>query len=128
VGDVALKYKLFTDIDDLLPNECTIHRAADASGKRWWLLWFNVARESDGVLQHIAVPINPGGEYNANGPGGKTWGFQRTLPGVWQVSPSVNVTESQVLHPGEHPTERTLWHQTPSVIDVPETGEAWQPA
>jgi hypothetical protein len=103
-------------------DECTIHRAADDS-KRWWLLWFRVNRETDGTPFDVAVPINPGGNYIADGPGGKTWGLTIALPNTWQVAPSINVLASAV-HPGDHP-DPSQWHQTPVIVDVPD-GEAWQ--
>lgn len=57
-----------TDIDGLGLNECTIHRCQNGDGASWWILWFNVARETDGVADLFEVPINPGGGFSEGGP------------------------------------------------------------
>ena len=85
---------------------------------RWWLLWLRVRRDDTGDPIDVAVPVNPGGEYIAEGPGGKTWGLQRSDSGTWQVSPSINVLADQV-HPGPHDAP-SMWHQTPRIVDVPD--------
>ncbi len=118
-----LNFKPFMAIEALLANDCTIHRAADAKA-RWWLLWFYVARETDGVLESFAVPVNPNGPYTESGPGGRTWGLTRTGGGVWQISPSINVLNSGERHPGPHPSLPSLWHQTPAIVGVSDN-EPW---
>jgi hypothetical protein len=119
---VASDGRYWTAIEDLAANECTIHRAAGATG-RWWLLWFYVARETDGVLEDFAVPVNPNGPYVEGGPGGKCWGLTKTAAGVWQISPSINVLNAKEVHPGPHPLP-SLWHQTPTIVGIPD-GEPW---
>ena len=118
-----LHYRSFVYVDDLAVGECTIHRAGNASGASWWLLWFRVNRETDGQPDDFGVPINPNGSFIEAGPGGKTWGLNRAEPGAWQVSPSINVINTGEVHPGEHGAP-SLWHQTPKIVGVPD-GEAW---
>jgi hypothetical protein len=122
----TLRYRSHSTVEDLAVGECTVHRAADEHGGRWWLLWFRVSREDNELPIDVAVPINPNGGYVASGPGGKTWGLTRaSIAGTWQVSPSINVLaghEAQV-HPGPHAAP-SLWHQTPSIVEVPDD-EAW---
>lgn len=122
-----LTYRAHALIEDLQPGECTVHRAGLATGARWWNLWFYVARETDGVLEDYVVPINPGGGYVENGPGGRTWGLTKTAAGIWQVSPSIDVKQdSRDSHPGtSSPQGRSAWHQTPAIVGVPD-GEPWQ--
>ena len=123
-----LIYKSHSLIEDLQPGECTIHRCGTPDGKRWWNLWFYVPRETDGVLEDFVVPVNPGGAYTENGLGGKTWGFTKSGAGVWQVSPSINVLDdagARAVQAGGRPATPSLWHQTPSVVGVPD-GEPWQ--
>lgn len=115
--NTTLHYAGTVLIDDLTIGECTVHRAANGDG-RWWLLWLRVRRDDTGDPIDVAVPINPGGEYIAEGPGGKTWGLQRSDSGTWQVSPSINVLVDQV-HPGPHDAP-SMWHQTPRIVDVPD--------
>lgn len=86
---------------DLAPGECTIRRTNDADGFHWRLVI--CALNADGHADLIGAPISPG-----SGPTEtprRTWGFGRTAPGVWQVSPSINAG---------------FWHETPAVIGVPE--------
>ena len=118
-----LTYRSAVEIDALGIGECTIRRAVDGD-VAYWRLWFCVARDSDAQVDVFSVPIHPGGGYEATPRWGKTWGFQRTGDGAWQVSPSINVLGSRDPHPGEHP-EASLWHHTPLVIGVPD-GEIWQ--
>ena len=120
----CLQYKSHALIEDLVLGECTIHRAASASG-RWWILWFYVARETDGRPEDFAIPVNPNGSYVENGPGGRTWGLNRSEAGVWSISPSINVenTDARTVHAGDHPVP-SLWHQTPDIVYVPEN-EPW---
>ena len=116
---VTLKYRSNICVSELGPNECTIHRASNDTGARWWLLWFCVNRETDAQLADFAVPVNPNGAFNPDGPGGKTWGLMRGLVGTWLISPSINVVNTGAAHPGEHEAP-SLWHQTPILIDVPD--------
>ena len=117
-----LRYKGLVPVEDLAIGECTVHRAGNDSGAKWWLLWFRVDREDGGGPFDVAVAINPSGGYVESGPGGRTWGLQRAGAGTWQVSPSINVLADQV-HPGPHASP-SMWHQTPRVVDVPD-GEPW---
>src|ERR1700691_5122469 len=119
----ALVYRSCVLIEDLQLGECTIHRCGTG-----WNLWFYVTRETDGVPEDFVVPVNPGGGYIENGPLGRTWGFTKSGSGVWQVSPSINVLDdagARAVQAGAHPTTPSLWHQTPSVVGVPD-GEPWQ--
>jgi hypothetical protein len=118
----ALQYKTRANIEDLALGECTIHRARKDSA-RWWLLWFHVTRETDGAPAVFSVPVNPGGSFLPNGPGGRTWGLTRAGVGIWQVAPSINVLDVGDVVPGAHPA-RSLWHQTPSIVYVPDD-ESW---
>ena len=120
----SLRYRAYVDIDDLQVGECTVRPVKTDAGVRWFNLWFRVKRDSDGQEDVFGVPINPNGGFIEAGPGGKTWGLTKQGPGVWQVSPSINVLDTRDVHPGEHPSV-SLWHQTPSVVDVPD-GECWQ--
>jgi len=120
-----LTYRSMVYVEDLKPNECTIHRAITAGGTRYWLLWFYVARETDGFLEDFAVPVNPNGSYTEAVPYGKTWGLTKTTEGVWQISPSINVANmsndagARQMLVGQQPTGRSLWHQTPRLVGVP---------
>ena len=126
MGDFELRYRADVLIESLAENECTIRPCA-LEGKRWWNLWFYVARETDGGLEYFEVPIIARGSFTESGPGGRSWGFNPTAPGTWQVSPSINVLqtdEGRSVHPGPHPTLPSLWHKTPSVSGIPD-GEPW---
>ncbi len=118
-----LRYRSFVDVSDLAVGECTIHRAGNSTGARWWNLWLRVNRETDGQPDDFLVPVQPNGSFVEAGPGGKTWGLARAELGAWQVSPSINVLGTRELHPGAHDAP-SLWHQTPKIVGVPE-GEAW---
>jgi hypothetical protein len=122
-----LVYRSFVAVGAIGLDECTIHRAGHpsvaSSGARWWNLWFNVLR-SDGVQDAFVVPINPNGAYEEYGAGGRTWGFTKTGIGVWQVTPSINVLEDRATVGAIVTTVRSLWHQTPAVVGVPEN-ELW---
>jgi hypothetical protein len=118
----TLRYRSFVQVEDLAVGECTIHRCSGSTAARWWLLWFYVPRETDGVPQDFCVPVAPG-SYTESGPGGKTWGLTRSGAGVWQVSPSINVLNTGDAVAGPHALP-SLWHQTPAITDVPE-GERW---
>lgn len=90
---------------DLLPGECTIRRTVDEHGEHLRLVI--CARNTDGHGDLIGAPIAPG-----SGPTEtprRTWGFGRTAPGVWQVSPSIDAG---------------FWHETPAVVGVTPEAEA----
>lgn len=119
----TLRYRSNICVSALQVGQCTVHRCGNSAGARWWLLWFRETREDNGQPADFGVPINPGGAVDPNGPGGKTWALSRSGPGAWQVAPSINVLITGEPHPGAHGAP-SQWHQTPSVVDVPE-GEAW---
>jgi hypothetical protein len=129
----TLQYRPFVYVEQLSLNECTIHRAANADA-RWWLLWFYVLRETDSIAEDFAVPVNPNGAYTKDGvswrgfrPVGRTWGLTRTSMGVWQISPSINVVSDfgvQRVVAGPPARGRSIWHQTPTIVGVPES-EPW---
>lgn len=124
---MELKYRGHVNVEELQPGECTIHRAKDGP-KVWWNLWWYVPRETDGQLEAFVVPVIPGGPYTEAGPGGRSWGLTRSGPGRWQIAPSINVLDdagARRVVAGFAPTGRSLWHQTPAIVDVPE-GESWQ--
>lgn len=123
----TMVYKPGATVEGLAVNECAVHHASDGAGKRWWNLWLYVARETDGELETFVVPVNPGGGYVEGGPGGKTWGLTKTASGTWQVAPSINVLDDEgarQIQAGEAPTGRSLWHQTPQIVGVPDA-EPW---
>jgi hypothetical protein len=123
VGDFTLRYRSCVLVEALGINEATIRRTHQ-DDKQWWMLWFYViCTKSPPCEQHIGVPIQPNRGPNAQGPGGRTWGFTKTAAGVWTVSPSINVLAVAVdFGP---PQGGSWWHQVPSVVDVPD-GEPWQ--
>src|ERR1019366_6471111 len=86
-----LTYRSHVGIEDLAENECTIHRCSDVTGAIWWQLWFYVHRDTDNVLEYFCVPVKPGGVYSEGPPCGKVWGLAMTVPGVWQIAPSIDV-------------------------------------
>ena len=114
-----LRYRSFVEADDLAVDECTIKTCLAESGKRFWHMWVRV---TDLVF---CVPVAPNVVGCSEGPGGKTWGLCRSGLNRWQIQPSINVLESKDVHPGHHPTERSLWHQTPALVGVPDL-EKWQ--
>ena len=122
---VTFSYRSFVDVGDLQVGECTIHHADDGKGARFWHMWFRVNRDSDGQPDTFLVPVIPGGAYTESGPGGRSWGLNRsrTVSTGWDISPSINVLDTGELHPGPHAAP-SLWHQTPTVVEVPD-GEAW---
>ena len=127
MSDAVLHYRgTGVPVEDLALNECTIRGAGNQEDTAsWWQLWALVARDVDGVVEHIGVPVDPRGTWDAAGPGGKTWGFQPAeLPGRWRLAPSVNVLESRALHEGDHPTQASTWHHNVIVDGVPD-GEPW---
>src|SRR5580692_2059995 len=106
MGDFTLRYRPGgVMIEELAVGECTI-RQCSLGEKSWWNLWFNVARDTDGVPEVFEVPILPNASFNENGPGGRSWGFADQGGGVWQISPSINVTQSEngdkFILPGPH--------------------------
>jgi len=121
---IELHYRVFLEVDDLELNECTIRRCNDGT-RHWWQLWFYVAQNTDGQPHAFAVPIVPNGAY-VEVDGRKMWGLTRLAGdfGRWQVSPSINVLQTREMHPGEHETIGSLWHETPIIVDVPD-GERW---
>lgn len=122
-----LHYRSFVPVEDLLEDECSVHRASAGVGKRFWLLWWNSKRETDGVLEVFCVPIIPSGSYSENGPGGRSWGCNRAGVGRWMIGPSVNVLDDEGAHQvvaGHAPTSISLWHKTPLLTGVPED-EPW---
>lgn len=120
----SLLYRSHALIEDLVVGECTMHRASGSSADRWWQLWFRVLRETDGQPADFCVPMNPGGSYQPNGPGGKTWGLMKCGSNTWQVSPSINVETSGDAFAGPRSTLPSLWHQTPQIVGVPDD-EPW---
>jgi hypothetical protein len=123
----ALQYHSSALIESLPLGHCTIHRARDGA-KTWWNLWIHVTRTNDGAPDVFVVPVIPNGDYTENGPGGRSWGLKKTGPGEWQVSPSINVlkdNDKTVVVTGLAPESISLWHQTPSLVYVPD-GEPWQ--
>lgn len=124
----TLRYRAGADPGSIGLGECVVRGACTIGGARWWLLWFHVARESDGVPEVFAVPVAPNGAYTEDGPGGRTWGLTKTAPGTWQVSPSIDVlsdADAVRQKAGEPRQDPGVWHQTPTVVDVPD-GEVWQ--
>lgn len=140
-----LTYRPHAQIEDLQENECTLHRAGDSNGNRWWMLWFNVRREDNGQLEDLAVAVAPGGSFTEGGPGGRTWGLTKTSSNTWEVSPSINVVDHKTWDrmAGQESIQRVLvngpvpepfggsswnsvWHQTPIIFGVPD-GEPWIP-
>jgi hypothetical protein len=125
-GDLGmdLVYRSFVEVDSLVVDECTIHASVDGR-RRFWHLWLRVLRADNGQPDTFCVPVAPLGPFNEHGPGGRTWGFgPLSDTGVWQVSPSINVLATKEIIPGHHPTEVSIWHETPRVVGVPE-GERW---
>lgn len=120
-----LKYRPHAMIEDLAVGECTIRRTQSTDGNTVYpALWFNVLRETDGVAEDFEVPVTPGGAATESGTGGRTWGMTLTAPGTWEVTPSINVLETREIHPGEHPTLGSLWHQYVTIVGAP-AGEWW---
>lgn len=119
-----LRYRSFVEPDDLEVDECTIKTCLAESGVRYWHMWTRV-RQADGQPLVFCVPIAPNTVgHNPDGPGGKTWGLCRSGLNRWQIAPSINVLESKEVRPGHQP-ERSLWHQTPALVEVPDL-ERWQ--
>ncbi len=127
----VLVYKSRATIGDLAVGECTVHPASGSAAAVWWLLWFRALRDDDGQPARFCVPIRLG-MCDPAGPGGKTWGVtcpagSAHIPAPrtknWMVNPSINVTVGGDAHFGAHPL-RSLWHQTPEILNVPED-EPW---
>jgi hypothetical protein len=123
----TLQYHQHAQVEDLAVGECVVRHASDGADKRWWNLWFNVLRETDGQPEVFVVPVAPRQMYTESGPGGRTWGFHPVSEGVWQVLPSINVLDddgARQVVAGHAPTSPSLWHQTPTVVGVPDD-EPW---
>ena len=118
-----LRYRSFVEVDELAVGECTI-KTCIAGTTRFWHMWAHVLRDSGEPLT-FCVAIAPNIVGPSDGPGGKTWGLCRSGLNRWQIAPSINVLESEQVHPGLHPTERSIWHQTPALVGVPDL-ERWQ--
>jgi len=114
-----LRYRSFLEPDDLALGECTIKPCLSEKGDRYWHMWVRVEPTV------FCVPVAPNVVGPSEGPGGKTWGLCRSGLNRWQISPSINVLESKDVHQGHHPSERSLWHQTPALVEVPDL-ERWQ--
>ena len=119
---MMLRYRHFVDVDALAVNECTVRACSDGKS-RWWQLWFHVARETDGQLDTFVVPIAPNAGYTEVD-GRKTWGLTALGDGEWQIAPSINVLATRDAHAGGHESGGSLWHQTPKIIEVPDS-ERW---
>ncbi len=128
---MMLNYRPHGMIEDLAPFECTVHRASGSGPGKWWQLWFNALRDTDGKPELFCVPIQVG-SYVENGPGGRTWGVscpQASAADIstgtrnWMVSPSINVLNDRDAISGKH-AGPSLWHHTPEIVGVP-VGESW---
>ncbi len=120
-----LRYRSFVEVDDLGVGECTVKVCVAENGVRFWHMWVRVLRDGGQPLV-FCVPVAPNVVGPSDGPpGGKTWGLCRSGLNRWQIAPSINVLESKDVHPGLHPTERSIWHQTPALVEVPDL-ERWQ--
>ena len=86
----TLTYRPSVLVEELAVGECTMHPVSCERG-RFWHLWFRVLRDTDGQPDVFCVPMNPGGKFQPDGVGGKTWGLTSCGSGTWQVSPSINV-------------------------------------
>src|SRR5271166_6733368 len=125
MADCSLHYRPGAMADELLLGECTIRPLRHADGAlAGWGLWFNVTRD-DGVEELFRVPVIPRGQFNENGPGGKSWGLNETRAGIWQISPSIHYTEERPSEDGQPQRIVDVWHKTPEIIGVPD-GEPWQ--
>lgn len=118
-----LRYRSFVEVDELAVDECTI-KTCVAGSVRYWHMWAHVL-DKNGQPMTFCVHVAPNGDFNEKGPGGRTWGLKRSGLGRWQIAPSINVLESEETHPGHHLTERSRWHQTPALVNVPDL-ERWQ--
>jgi len=119
-----LRYRSFVEVDDLVVDECTVKTCLAEDGKRFWHMWARVLRANAEPLI-FCVPVAPNVVGVSEGPGGKTWRLCRSGLNRWQIAPSINVRESERVHPGHHPSERSMWHQTPALVGVPDL-ERWQ--
>jgi hypothetical protein len=122
----VLRYRPNVHIADLSEDECTVHRAKNAKW-RYWNLWWNSRRETDGELEIFCVPVLPNASYIEDGPGGRSWGLTRAGVGRWLISPSINVLvdeEKRQFVAGHVLTSSSIWHKTPLIIEVPED-ESW---
>jgi hypothetical protein len=117
----TFRYRSFVRIGELAPGECTIHHA-ERDGRTYWLLWLCLGLPSPD--DHAGIAVNPNGDYAEDGAGGKTWGLRQVADGAWFVAPSVNVLGMGEVHPGEHASEKSIWHEN-VVIDGVALGEVW---
>jgi hypothetical protein len=117
-----LRYRSFVEPDDLEVDECTIKTCLSETGVRYWHMWVRTVGTKPLVF---CVPVAPNVVGASTGPGGKTWGLCRSGLNRWQISPSINVLYTEEIHPGHHPTEESMWHQTPALVEVPDL-ERWQ--
>ena len=110
MSDSTLRY-VALDLDDMHePGTCTIRRCRMPDGSVHWRLWALVIADEGPERGHvvmIGVLLNVGGGY-IDGPDAsrKQWGFNRTAPGQWAISPSIVVPN--------------IWHHTPVVVGAPE--------
>lgn len=110
----TLRYIADAEVGDLLVDTCVFQR--DGEGP-YWLLWFYVRRDTDGIEETMGVLVNPNGGPVPPAKEGdrRVWGLKRTEePGIWQVSPSIDVKESR------KPDAPSIWHHTLTIVDVPE--------
>lgn len=114
-------------VEDLEIDECTIHYANTSTGVPYWNFWWYSRRDIDSEPEMFCVPVLPNGQY-LEGPAGKTWALTSLGRGEWQISPSIDVytdADAKVVRAGQSRHERSLWHHTPKVVNVPD-GEGWQ--
>jgi hypothetical protein len=120
-----LRYRSFVEAEDLAIGECTVKTCLSDKGVRYWHMWARVLSTNDSSPLVFCVPIMPNVVGPCDGPGGKTWGLCRSGLNRWQITPSINVLESGKTHPGLHPDQKSQWHQTPALVEVPDL-ERWQ--
>ena len=121
----TLRYRSNVCVSDLRVDECTIHRAGTADNARWYEPFGLIGTAASISSLPPSFSTQNHRSHVEAGPGGKTWGLTKTAAGTWQIAPSINVLGTRAVHPGAHPTEVSLWHETPAIVDVPD-GESWQ--
>lgn len=122
-----LVYQPGAMVEQLALGGCTIRRTRAADGKTvFWTLWLHVRRDDTGEPAVYEVPVDVGGDYREDGPGGRTWGMKLSEPGAWRVFPSINVVNDVVptVHPGPHPFA-SQWHRFVNIVGVP-PDEPWE--